>query len=115
MRRYLEDDLQIAVASFLDYNNLLWCHVANERKTSKQAGLRLKKKGVKRGVPDCMIFNTNALYSGLAIELKIKPNKPTEKQSEWLHSLAKQGWMTAVCFTSDEVRKVVEDYLRIKK
>ena len=48
-RTYPEDNLQMVCASFLDYSNVLWCHVANERQTSKIAGLRLKKKGVKSG------------------------------------------------------------------
>jgi len=54
--KYKEDSLQISVATYLDYLNITWCHVANERKTSPQAGARLKNKGVKSGVPDCVIF-----------------------------------------------------------
>ena len=112
-RLYLEDNLQIQVARYLDYNNLLWCHVANERKTSNIQGKRLKAKGVKSGVPDCMIFNSNSVYNGLAIELKIRPNKTSDNQKEWLESLKKQGWLTCVCYCIDDVVKVVKDYLLI--
>ena len=96
--KFKEDDLQKQVAKYLDLKKVLWCHVANERKTSFQAGARLKAKGVKSGVPDCMIFTTNSIYNGLAIELKVESNTPTENQLKWLKKLDKQGWCTSVCY-----------------
>ncbi len=112
MRKYKEDDLQMAVAKYLDFLSVCWCHVANERKTSKIAGLRLKKKGVKSGVPDVLIFEPNDDYSGLAIELKIKPNKPTDNQKEWLESLKEKGWYTEVCYSLDDVRSLIKKYFK---
>jgi hypothetical protein len=106
--KFKEDDLQMAVARYLDYSNYLWFHVANERKASNVAGVRLKKKGVKSGVPDIMIFEPNEKYSGLAIELKIKPNKTTPNQDKWLEDLNKKGWSTHVCYSLDEVIKTLE-------
>jgi len=111
---YKEDNLQMQVAKYLDIKSLLWCHVANERKTTQRAGARLKKKGVKSGVPDCLIFNTNSIYNGLAIELKIKPNKTSDKQKEWLESLKKQEWLTCVCYCIDDVISVVDNYMKNK-
>jgi len=109
--RYKEDDLQMAVAQYLDLRGVLWCHVANERRTSIQSGVRLKKKGVKSGVPDVLIFNPNCHYSGLAIELKIKPNKVSANQKVWLESLKPMRWRTEVCYSLDEVIELVEFYL----
>lgn len=109
--KHKEDDLQMVVAKYLDAKNLLWCHIANERKTSKIAGSRLKKKGVKSGVPDCLIFKANRGYIGLAIELKIKPNKPSKNQSEWMHRLMIEGWFPIVCNSLDEVIITVDKYL----
>lgn len=108
--KYKEDNLQKSVAKYLDLNKFLWCHVANERKTSMQAGKRLKLKGVKSGVPDVLIFDNNSIYKGLAIELKIKPNYTTENQDKWLEDLSVKGWKTVVCYSFDEVLKVVEEY-----
>ena len=65
--KYQEDDLQKQVAKYLDLLGLLWFHPANERKTSPAAGKRLKLKGVKSGVPDCIIFNSSKRFNGLAI------------------------------------------------
>ena len=66
MRKYPEDDLQMACAQYLDLMGWLWCHVGNERKTSPRAGARLKKKGVKSGVPDILIFEPRGKYHGLS-------------------------------------------------
>jgi hypothetical protein len=90
----------------------LWCHVANERKTSFQAGARLKAKGVKSGVPDCMIYQSTGDYFGLALELKIKPNKPTNNQKEWLRRLENEGWKTAVAYSFDEAKAHIDIYLQ---
>jgi len=112
--KFKEDDLQKRVARYLDVKKVLWFHCANERRTTMQAGARLKAKGVKSGVPDCLILKTNTIYNGLAIELKIKPNKPTAKQIEWLDKLTNEGWKTAICFSFDEALKEIDEYLLIK-
>ena len=111
-RTYPEDNLQMVCASFLDYSNVLWCHVANERQTSKIAGLRLKKKGVKSGVPDILIFEPNKEYSGLAVELKVAPNKPTDNQKKWLKDLSNKNWRTEICYNFSEFENVVNSYLK---
>ena len=110
MRKFKEDDLQKAVAKYLDLNNYLWCHVANERKTSFQAGARLKSKGVKSGVPDCLNFEPKGVYIGLAIELKIKPNKTTKNQNKWLKNLSNKGWKCDVAYSFDEFEEIINSY-----
>ncbi|MDT8347873.1 MAG: VRR-NUC domain-containing protein [Flavobacteriaceae bacterium] len=111
--KYKEDALQMAVANLLDHYGLLWFHCPNERRTSPQAGARLKKKGVKKGVPDVLILERKGEYIGLAIELKIKPNKPTKEQLFWLEQLSNRGWMCDVCYDIDEVQKTINKYLKI--
>lgn len=109
-RKYTEDNLQKACARYLDMQGLLWCHVANERSTSPRSGANLKAKGVKRGVPDILIFEPKGPYKGLAVELKVKPNKPTKFQNWWLDELKKRNWKTAVCYDIDEFLKVISEY-----
>ena len=58
-----------------------------------------------------MIFNPNNTYNGLAIELKIKPNKPSENQKKWLKKLESMNWKSCVCYSLDEVIKTVEEYV----
>ena len=111
--KYQEDDLQKAVAKYLDLLGLLWFHPANERKKS--------------GVPDCIIFNPSKRFSGLAIELKVErsnglkkngtPRKPTrsqmtDNQKEWFWKLQGKNWKCECCYNLDQVIKVVQDYLK---
>lgn len=116
-----EESLQIAVATYLNlqYPHVFWCHIANERQTSPQRGAKLKKMGVRAGMPDVMIFfeswikaATKIDYYGLAIELKIKPNKPTENQYKCLDELISNGWKTKVCYSFDEAKEVIDSYLK---
>ena len=126
-----EEALQIAVADYirLQYPRVLFCHIANERKAHvyrkmngksySPNGQKLKKMGVQAGMPDVMVFSQREMivqglrgsFCGVAIELKIKPNRPTEKQLEVLQKLNRQGWFTAVCYTFDEAKEVLDKYL----
>ena len=102
MAKFAEDNFQKAVATYLDLQQVLWTHVANERKTSQQAGRRLKEKGVKSGVPDVLIFTKKNGYSGMAAELKVKPNKITQNQKVWLGKLKAERWYVCLCYDLDE-------------
>ena len=110
-----EDNLQISVARVLDLAGVLWCHVANERKTSIIQGARLKKKGVKSGVPDVLIFEARGGFSGLAIELKAGNNKPTKNQLKWLHDLDLNGWKCSWSNDLDEILEIINEYLELKR
>lgn len=114
--KFKEDNLQMAVARYLDHcPNVIWYHVANERRTSPQAGRRLKNKGVKSGVPDVMILNAENGFNGLAIELKIKGGRLTENQKNWLLKLDRINYKTAVCFSLDEAIDVINQYFEENK
>lgn len=104
----LEDQLQQAVAKYLDYCKLSWCHVPNEGKRNPKQGNKLNRKGMKAGVPDCLIFNPHGEYAGTAIEVKIDKNKQTDSQVEWELKLINCGWTYHVCYSIDEVIKIIE-------
>ncbi len=106
----LEDNMQITTAILFDYSDLLWCHVANERKTSIAAGRKLKAKGVKSGVPDILCLTPKGKYHGLAVELKTKKNKPTENQIDWLTKLRDSGYLALWCNSLEEVEQIIEYY-----
>lgn len=127
MAKFQEDNLQMAVATYLDLLKVLWCHVANERKTkSKRFGGIFKAKGVKSGVPDCLIFEPRGEWCGLAVELKVeydqgytKNGKPKAKrrsnvsinQKQWLNRLSDNGWFTVVVYSFDEAKFAIDTYL----
>jgi hypothetical protein len=106
-----EDDLQKAVASYLDYANMDWFHPPNGGKRNVIEASKFKKMGVKAGVPDCMIINPTKLgHSGLAIELKVKSNKPKDKQLEWRDRLINNGWAWECAYDLDQVINIVKKY-----
>ena len=91
----------------------LMYHIPNEGKRSAAMGARLKAEGLKAGVPDVCLPTAHGGYIGLYIEMKVKPNKPTEHQKQWLRDLRKAGHMTAVCYTWEEAKNLIEEYIRL--
>jgi hypothetical protein len=114
-----EEAFQRAVAMTLDAMGWLWCHVPNGGARDARTGAKLKGQGVRRGVPDVMVFERWArTYSGpdtpicddgfgVAIELKAGRRKPTGPQKAWMDGLRERGWMVDVCRTMDEVLDVL--------
>lgn len=105
-----EDQLQKSVATYLDAMGFVWCHVPNEGQRSPVTGKRLKDKGMKSGVPDCLIFDRSGEYAGVAIELKVGKNKQTELQQAWQAKLVGRGWLYFVCRSLDEVIEIVNKH-----
>ena len=89
----------------------LMYHVPNEGKRSSVTGARMKQAGLKPGVPDVCLPTAHGGYVGLYIEMKVKPNKPTENQKQWLRALREAGHFTAVCYTWEEAKNLIEEYL----
>ena len=111
-----ESQLQRAVARVLDASGLLWCHVPNGGQRHPAVAKKLKAEGVKRGVPDVLVFEVCrgsasdlSFCDGLALELKVGRNKPTAAQVEWHERLRKNGWRVEVCYTLDEVLGVLRE------
>lgn len=89
-----ESGEQRVVCEWLDTCGVLYCHVPNENSHRLHSqGIR----GVKAGVPDLLVFESTSDPSvrGVAIEMKRRGEKPTDKQHEWLSKLGAQGWATA--------------------
>ena len=107
-----EDNLQTSIAILLDSYGVFWHHVANERKTSIQAGAKLKRKGVKPGVADCIILEPRGKWHGLFIELKVKGGTLSINQKEWLKKAEDRNYKTAVAWSIDEVEDLLKEYLK---
>lgn len=113
-RRQLEDVEQMALAKWLDEQGVLWAHVPNEGVGKVQWWVKQRKKGLKPGVPDNLIFALDTQWNlaslaayvnagtvparGWAVELKAPGDKskgPTAAQRAWLADLEAGGWKTA--------------------
>ena len=90
-------------------------HVPNGGARSLAAGGKLKASGMVRGYPDIMIFAPQTLAPlnrrrevviprcGLALELKVWPNKPTKDQEHVHEILRSAGWRVVTCWSLDTV------------
>ena len=113
----LESVEQCKLAQWLDARGVLWTHVPNEGKRKPRTGATLKRMGLKRGVPDVLIFShpkigtdMSRIISGAAIELKRQyGGKPTDEQIEWLDQLDQLGWAARVCNGADAAIEWLEE------
>lgn len=91
----------------------LMYHIPNGGQRSRATAGRLKAEGVKAGVPDICLPVARGNYHGLYIEVKVKPNKPTDNQLIWIDSLNKQGYLAVVCYGWRECAEQIEGYLKL--
>ena len=83
------------------YPLLKWLyHVPNGGWRGQRAGLRLKRAGVKPGVPDLQLDIGRGGYLGLRLEMKksnASPSDVSPEQRAWHTFLREQGYCVAVC------------------
>lgn len=106
--QHKEDDLQIAVMDYLrlQYPKAFAMHVGNGGKRNIREAARLKRMGVTKGVSDILILHGN----NAALELKIKPNKPTPEQLRFLEKVKELGWSTSVCYDFDSAKEFIDKF-----
>lgn len=95
----------------------LMYHIPNEGKRSNVGGSRLKRQGLKRGVPDICLPVSNGKYHSLYIELKRMKQpgvKASEEQKWWIKELGEEGHYCKVCFGYKEAIDVITNYLEGK-
>lgn len=88
--------------------------IPNGGSRNKIEAANLRRQGVKAGVSDVFLPLPCGDYHGLWIEMKVKPNTPTQKQREFLEHMARNGYAAHVCYSFDEAREIIERYLKLK-
>lgn len=78
--------------------------------TAASAG-KAKAEGLKSGVPDLILPVPRGGHTGMALELKVGKNKPSDNQLWWLRNLHSYGWYTVVCWTYEDAVAAFEEYL----
>lgn len=101
-----EDHLQHQLITWLgfQYPDLWFHHSPNEGRRTPFEQFKFKYLGSDSGFPD-LIFPS--IY--LVIELKIKPNKPTDAQNEWLEYFRKQRWRAEVVFDFETGKRIITE------
>lgn len=107
-----EEQEQRTVTEWLDLHKVFWCHVPNGGDRNVIVARKLKLQGVKRGVPDILIFDSppsNPDFKGVAIELKRrKGGKVGPYQAKWLDRLERRKWYVSVCRGAGEAIGLLE-------
>lgn len=86
--------------------------VPNQAKVSQAAGRYFAAEGKRPGVPDLILPVPRAGFGGLALELKIYPNKPTPAQEQWLDALEAIGWRCCVAYDLATAKAFLQSYLQ---
>ncbi len=111
-----EEEEHLIFAQWMDSTGLAWFHVPNAGKHKPQYRAKLKRLGLKAGVPDILIPTlTHSGDTGVAIELKRRDGGKgaSPEQVAWLTKLHRNGWVTGICHggkdASELVREAYED------
>jgi len=111
--RHLEDDLQMVCVQWFCLRwpkRLIWA-IPNGGKRNPREAARLKRMGVKPGVPDLEIPEPMRGYHGLYVELKSEDNQPTKNQDEVIGQLRQRGYAVEVCRSLKEFQIMTRLYL----
>lgn len=87
-------------------------HIPNGEYRDKGTAAKLKRQGVKAGVPDLFLPVARGGYHGLFVELK-RTNGGTvsNSQKQWIKELEKKGYAAGVCHGWLSASRVIEQYL----
>lgn len=73
---------------------------------------KLKREGVRAGIPDLELAISRGGYRALYIEMKAGKNKATAKQNEYMEWQESEGGKCFVCYDWMDARSAIEDYLK---
>lgn len=102
------------------YPQLEWMFaIPNGGERNIRVAGQLKAEGVKAGVLDIFLpvpkitqfLSTTFTKHGLFIEMKVKPNKPTEEQDKFACAVYMLGYETHLCYSWEDARDKIVDYL----
>jgi hypothetical protein len=118
--RQLEHQEQVALFQWVAYNETNYPElrnlfaVPNGGQRHVAVAVKLKKEGVKRGVPDIFLAWPSNNMNGLFIEMKAG-SKPSPDQKEWHARLRAANYLVAVCYGSADAIKTIVYYLNLPK
>lgn len=98
----------------LAYPHALYCASAGGMRTSYLQAIKMKRTGYVKGFPDLFIYEPNADYHGLAIEMKKeKGGVASPQQKWWQEQLRNRGFASYICKGKDEAIKIIDEYFKI--
>lgn len=116
----IEDMEQAAVIRWADLSRGKWPELAmlyavpNGGQRHRAIGAKLKRGGVRPGVPDLCLPVPRKGAHGLYVEMKRSRGVPSDvkpHQREWIERLNGQGYKAVVCFGADQAIETIREYL----
>ncbi len=87
--------------------------IPNGGQRSITTASKLKKEGVKAGVPDLHLPIARGQYHSLFIEMKAGKNKATALQIKMMELLSEAGNLCTVCYGAKEAIEATQSYLAL--
>lgn len=104
-------------SAFFEWLALQKFDVANDGFAVPNGGARhpavaakLKREGVKKGIPDTLFPVARGGFIGLAIEFKSEGGNPSKEQRERITKLQKDGWCVILCWDWQAAARSVQGY-----
>lgn len=116
---YREHLDQCAVLDWCVANRSNWPELAalfavpNGELREPRVAERLRKEGVRPGVPDLFLLVPRGQYHGLVIEQKVKPNRPDREQRAWIAALSALGFRVVDSYSWNETVSHLQWYLAL--
>lgn len=85
--------------------------VPNAARRSYRLAARMKREGLRSGVPDWVLPVPRGKYTGLMIEFKRPGEKPTQAQKDYMGLAETEGWLCVVCDSTEAAVNLTRDYL----
>jgi hypothetical protein len=117
-RQDLEHHEQVILFKWLEQyasTHILWGNIfaiPNGGHRHFSVARKLKAEGVRKGVPDIFCAAPTERCAGLFIEMKIKPNRPSADQKDWLARLEDAGYRTEVCYSFEDAQVLIVSHMR---
>jgi hypothetical protein len=106
-----EDKEQTKLAVWLDKNHILYFAIANGGSRHVLEAMKLKRTGVKSGVPDICVPVPSGIFHGLYIEMKrIQGGVLSANQKDWIEKLRSNGYCAEVAYGFEDAKSVVRRY-----
>jgi hypothetical protein len=114
-----EHDIQCALVGWCDVVACahpsvgLYIAIPNGGHRDVRTAVRLKREGVRAGVPDLFWPEPRDGFHGLWIELKAAKGRLSTAQKEWIEHLNSAGYLAIVCYGLQNALEAVAAYFNL--
>ena len=112
-----EHDIQVQVVQWFDmrykkYSGRLFA-IPNGGKRHVVVASKMKKEGVRSGVPDLFLPVPSGKYHGLFIEMKSAKGRVSIEQSRFLTAVSENDYSAHICYSADDAIDKIKGYYNL--